>query len=337
MLVLADRDDHSEDFVEGMRRAGVPIDVLRLRSDVSPSLLVSLVRYLRAGTFDLIHTHLYHADLYGTLAARLAGYRRIVSTKHGFNPWQLQRRYAFLARLAACSQRGNIVISDALGAWLAKTVSLPRARMRTIHYALDSQQFRQNGGPEPTLAHLPRPVIGTVSRLLEQKGVHVLIAAFAECLRRHQARSLVIAGDGPARGSLEAMVRDLGLAAHVHFLGHVPHERLRAVVETFDIFGFPSFGEGFGLVLLEAMACEKPVVASNVLAIPEIVRHEETGLLVPAGDATAMAQALLRLTESPDLRRRFGQAGRQRAEKEFTVERMVRETMQVYREVLQGR
>jgi glycosyltransferase involved in cell wall biosynthesis len=332
--VLANAADQVQSFVADMRARGVQTDYLCISSDIDPCLIARLVRYMRQRPVDMVHTHLFHADIYGTLAAHLAGIHRVVSTKHGFNPWRRQRLYGWLDRLAACGQTQIITISDAIGQWLEQVERLPATKMSTVHYALDVERFRGDQRMSPLFATLSRPLVGTVTRLLHQKGVHILLDAFAACLRHVPQASLVVLGDGPERPALEAQVRAHRMAQRVHFLGYMDTTDVSAIMQGVDIFAFPTFGEGFGLVLLEAMAWGKPVVASQVMAIPEIVSHEETGLLVPPGDATSLAQALLRLMQDPLLCHRLGMAGQRRVERTFTVERMVQQTVCVYDQLL---
>lgn len=332
MLVLADSEDRPASFIEQMRDRGVQTDLISMGGDVDPLLVVQLLRYLNRKPFDLIHTHLFHADLYGTLAGQLAGFRQIISTKHGFNPWRTRTLYAFLDRLAAKYQQQLIVISQAIGEWLVEVERLPANKMQVVHYAIDMDKFRPSTTQE--LLNIPKPIIGTVTRLLHQKGVHVLLAAFAKCLETYPKASLVIVGDGPVRRQLEEQSRTLSIAAQTHFLGYVAHPTLGDILEAFDIFAFPTFGEGFGLALLEAMTSGKPVVASKVMAIPEIVIDGETGLLVPPDDSDALARALLKLMSDPRKCQQFGTAGRQRVEAEFTLDRMVQKTIEVYEKLV---
>jgi glycosyltransferase involved in cell wall biosynthesis len=334
MLVLTNSANQAQSFMAHMRARGVQTDCLCMPSDIDPFLVARLAWYMRQHCVDIVHTHLFHADIYGTLAARLAGINRLVSTKHGFDPWRRKRLYGWLDRLAAGWQMHIITISEAIGQWLVQVERLPATKMRTIHYALDVEHFRGDQRMSPVLAALSRPLIGTVTRLLRQKGVHILLDAFATCLRQVSQASLVVLGDGPERAALEAQVRAHGMAQRVHFFGYMATPDVSAIMRGIDIFAFPTFGEGFGLVLLEAMAWGKPVVASQVMAIPEIVLHEETGLLVPQGDAMSLAQALLRLMQDPTLCHTLGMAGQKRVEREFTVERMVQQTVCVYDRLL---
>ena len=329
MLVLAGPGDHPAPFVASMKSRGIDCELISMRSNLDPLLLRRLVQFMRGHPSQLVHTHLIHADLYGTLAARLAGISAVVSTKHGYNPWRAKLFYAFLDRLASRFQDRIVTISDALANWLVEVEGLQREKLSTVHYALDAESFRSLETGDPPLKVSP-PVIGTISRLIHQKGIHVLLKAFAVCAKHHPSISLVVVGDGPERSNLENLAEQLGLGPKVHFLGY--RSDVDRILSRLDIFTLPSFGEGFGLVLLEAMACSKPVVATDVMSIPEIVQQGETGLLVPAQDVSALAQALETLIGNPELRDRFGKAGFQRVKKTFAVEHMVRKTIEVYQE-----
>lgn len=157
------------------------------------------------------------------------------------------------------------------------------------------------------------PYIFTAGRLVEQKGLDVLLAAYARARSALGGHRLVIAGDGPEREPLLRLAASLGLNGDVSFTGSVGRKRLAALLRGADAFAFPSRREAFGVALLEAMAAGVPAVAARVGGIPEFARDGENALLVAADDAEQLAAALVRLVGEPDLRRRLVEGGRSRA------------------------
>jgi glycosyltransferase involved in cell wall biosynthesis len=174
------------------------------------------------------------------------------------------------------------------------------------------------------------PLIGAVGRLTEQKGFDYLLEAFARVRDNVNEAHLVIAGDGERRHALESKARLLNIADAVHFLGW--RNDVPSIMIDLDALIVPSLWEGFGLVTLEAMALSKPIVASNVSALPEIISHNETGLLVPPADSAALADSILNLLRDPEKAKTFGPRGRARLEKEFTIQRMAQRHVVVYKE-----
>jgi glycosyltransferase involved in cell wall biosynthesis len=148
----------------------------------------------------------------------------------------------------------------------------------------------------------------------------------------HQDVVLLVVGEGELRAELESLSNDLGIRAFVRFLGF--RSDTAAVMSAIDVLVLPSLWEGFGLVLLEAMASRKPIVASQVSAIPEIVDNGRTGYLVQPRDYAGIAAALVRLIVAPDTRRAMGEDGRRRLESSFSVDRMAAEIEHIYDEAL---
>ncbi|MFN8448235.1 MAG: glycosyltransferase family 4 protein [Anaerolineae bacterium] len=142
---------------------------------------------------------------------------------------------------------------------------------------------------------------------------------------------MIIAGDGSQRAALESEAQALGVRDRVHFLGW--RDDATAVLAALDVLLMPSLWEGFGLVMLEAMAQTTPIIGSAVSAIPEVVVDGETGLLVPPRDSAALADALARMLGDPALRRHMGLLGQDRVETAFSVERMAAETVAVYEQI----
>jgi glycosyltransferase involved in cell wall biosynthesis len=224
-----------------------------------------------------------------------------------------------------------ICITEALARFNLEVVGLPADKLRVVHYGLDAppEPWGPAGGPE-----LPSetPVLLAICRLVEQKGVDVAIDALASVRERHSEAHLVVLGEGPLRGDLEARAEERGVADGVSFpgrVGDVSWWLTRAAMLV-----HPARWEGFGLALLEAMLSARPVVASAVSSIPEIVDDGETGRLVPVGDVEALADAIGDLLEHPARATAMGEAGLALAQAEFSVERMAERTVGVYEEVL---
>jgi len=280
-----------------------------------------LRRELRRLRPDVVHTRNW-GGVDGILAARLGGLRGIVHGEHGWdmndpngtNPRRLRAR-RFLSR----SVREITCVSKDIERWLVEKVRV-RARVTQIYSGVDTERFRPGPDGHEIREELgiPKgaPVLGTLSRLDPIKDHPTLFAAFARVRERHPGAHLLVVGDGPEREKLEGL-RGPG----VHLLGN----RLDAprVLRAFDLFVLPSRNEGISNTILEAMATGLPVIASRVGGNPELVEEGETGRLVPAGDAEALAGALLDYLDGPEPRRAHGSAGRARTIAHFSIASMV--------------
>ena len=179
------------------------------------------------------------------------------------------------------------------------------------------------------------PVVLNVAALVPHKGQRHLIDAFAGVVRAVPDARLVILGQGELLESLEKQVHQLGLEKHVLLPGF--RTDVLSLMKTADIFVMSSVMEGLGTSLLDAMACARPIVATDTGGIPEVVVHEETGLLVPPKDPDALSDALVALLEDEERARRYGAAGYERVHHRFSVEHMVADTVAVYQDMLSRR
>ncbi len=336
MLVLADRNDRPGPFLKRMRAVGIPTIVMPIMADLDPLLLPRLVRFIRQGGYEIVHTHLFHADLYGGLAARLAGIRLVISTRH--NDDAFRRRYLFRGLIAWSARYCDqiICISESVRRFCETTEGIPRKKMTVVHYGLapkattGNRRWRREFGWGDDV-----PVIGIVARLTAQKGHTTLLRAMPEVVRQFCTAQLVVVGDGELRRELQGCAQQLGIERHVHFLGY--RDNAAAIMPGFEIFVLPSRWEGFGLVFLEAMAAGLPIVATQVGSIPEIVQHGHTGLLVPVDDVRALAHAICTLLADRNLAQTMGQVGRRRLKENFTLAAMVERTCAVYARLLSER
>lgn len=233
-----------------------------------------------------------------------------------------------LDRVAACSHSAKAVL-EARG--------VAPERIRVLYQAVSGDFSAQ---PDPALRRELCPddcfLVGYVGRLVHEKAVDVLLRALA-LLPPHFA--LCAVGGGREAEALAALAEELGLAGRVTWLGRVPREQMARTLSTFDALVLPSrsiptWQEQFGAVLVEAMFCETPVIGSSSGAIPEVIG--DAGLVFPEEDAAALAERLRGLQADEALRRQLGQAGRQRALREFSVEVYVERLLGLFEEALQG-
>lgn len=308
-----------------LEAAGLDVRFRRTFGKLDPFTLGWLSRLVGEEKVQLIHTHLSTASLLGGLAGRRARVP-VVSTVHGLNS-------------KTCYTRASLVIavSNAVKRHLVSQ-GLPSGRIRVIRGGVDLGAFERDEDGRAFRAQFgisaEAPVLVAAGRLSPEKGHRVVLEATRRLLRKGNFPHLrlLIIGEGDLRRELAAEAGRLGLGRSVIFTGFlldvVP--ALRAA----DVCVLPSLKEGLSLSVVEAMAAGKPVVASRVGGLPEVVLPGETGLLVPPGDPEKLAAALHHLLTQPEAARQMGEAGRLRAAECFNLEDMVTRTEEVYWEAL---
>lgn len=315
-------------------QAGVRVQALLrrlIKRRKSPRYAWELARLVRRECFDLVHAHMFASAL--ASAEALAGTETpLVITEHSQAAWRSP--YACRCSQWAYSRAKHIIAVSREIKWrLVEQDGVPYDRVSVIMNAVSPAPL-QALIKAPDLPGVPEAsaLVGVVTRLQPEKGVAYFIEAAAAILQRLPRVHFLIIGDGPRRRALQMYAEQLGIQKHVHFLGF----RLdaRAIVASLDVLVVPSLSEGTPLVTLEAMAAGVPVVASAVGGIPEQVKHEGEGLLVPPGNALALGEAILRLLANPSWARMLGQAGRQRVAAQFRLETMVKQTEDLYRALL---
>jgi glycosyltransferase involved in cell wall biosynthesis len=313
-------------------RLGVPYSLVRCGADVDPRLAIAVTRAVRRERPDLLHSHLVHADVYGTLAS-IATRTPIVSSRHNDDRYLLGA-FRYVDRTFARRARRLIAISDAVRRFLERA-GLPSGKLVTIRYGLDELPAAPSE-VMPAEAGVPAraPLVLAVGRLTQQKDHATLLRAFARAHERHPSACLAILGIGPREAATRALAHDLGLDGAVVLPGRL---EIRDWLARADVFVHTSRWEGFGMVLLEAMLASLPVVATRVSAVPEVVADGETGLLCEPGDDEGVARALTALLDDPQRARALGEAGLARARTEFSVERMAERTLAVYESALARR
>lgn len=339
LVILVEKERPMEDMMQEARQRGIPARRLVISRDYDLGLTLRLRRTLRQIQPDLVHTHLIHADLFGWLAAKLAGVRAVVSSRHNDDQFRYHPLWRRISPWLWKMTSAGIAISAAIKNFSVEIEGAPANKVQVTPYGMEYRWITDEALGEARanlIAELGLAsdvlLLGMVCRIVEQKGIIYALQAFNRLQDRFPEARLVIAGDGELTGALKASSRELGIAERVHWLGW--RSDAADLIGAFDILLLPSLWEGFGLVLLEAMSRRVPVIASRVSAIPEVVVDGETGILVEARDAPALADAMGRLLEDRALRQHMGLLGAARLEEQFSIERTVSGTLELYRKVL---
>jgi glycosyltransferase involved in cell wall biosynthesis len=324
---------------EALQHRGIPHRPIPFRKRFSFRLISDVRALLREGGFDILHTHGGVAGFYGRRAARASRVPVVIHTFHGIHylhTHALAPRAAFIALDRRLSRHSDAVIcvSDSVRDQSLAYRLVPEDKLTVIRNGIDfdlvlpseSEEFRTQASRLGLDS--ARPLIGTVARLDPVKGLPVLLKAAPRIRSQHPAARFVIVGDGPEKAHLVALTQELRAREYVHFLG----ERADALswMGRCDVFVLPSLQEALPYVILEAAALAKPVVASEVGGIRELVKNQETGLLVPPGDPAALADAVIRLTEDPDLAQSLGRKLRSSLSEEYSLSRMLQQTQDLY-------
>lgn len=327
-----------QEYKTALEQAGVHVFFRIMRKYLDFRTLWVLVRYIRKEQFHIVHTHLIHADFYGTLAARLAGVTTIISSRHNDDRFRNYRPLIWVNRFLARWHSKIIVISDWIGTFLPEVEGIPQEKIVRIHYGLQPDTVMKHADKQYVRQQfqLPGqvPVIGTIGRLTAQKGHSYLLQAVKQVKAHFPELRVLILGEGELHPELEKQSKELGIESNVIFTGY--RNDAVKLLSGFDFFVFPSLWEGFGLVLLEAMALKKAIVASSVSAIPESVIDGKTGILVPPRNAERLAEAMLILLRETNLAHTMGEAGYRHLQENFSVQKMVEATEALYTSLTPG-
>jgi glycosyltransferase involved in cell wall biosynthesis len=320
---------------EEIRRTGVPFHVLHLDPGIRrPWHVLGIARHLRALQPDIVHTFLLTASLYGRLGAILAGVPIVIGTEVNIYEHK-QPHHALAERLLMRGTDRVVVSAESVREFYLRQVHADPARVDVIYNAVDWSQLQTTTSRDAMRSSLGVPqaatLAGIIARLTKQKAHQHLFDAMASTPELH-ALHLLVVGDGDLREELRDRVERQGLASRVHFLG--ARRDLGDLLAAIDLFVMPSLWEGLPLSMVLAMGAGLPVVATRVAGIPEVVRHGETGLLVPPADVPALGSALARLASDPTLRRTMGTAAAAFVHPRFGVDGYVAALTDLYDRLL---
>jgi len=319
----------------------IPIHPVEFERKISPGRVSRLAAIFRETGADLAHSMGARADFYTRLGAQRVGKPVVISTVAMFvEGYDVSSpvRWMYGRAMRATEQLGDryIAVSGAIRQELIRSHGIPAERVVKIYNGLELDAYR-SGNPEGSRLKTELgldpglPVVGTVGRLVYQKAHGDFLRAAAITQREIPEAQFLIVGEGPLLGELEQLSRELDLRAchFVGFRGDVPD-----ILPTLDVFALSSVLEGLPRVLVEAMACARPCVATDINGVREVVEDGVNGILVPTESPEKLAAAIASLLQHKDRAGALGQAARSRAFDQFDLRRTVREVDHLYGEAL---
>jgi len=314
------------------RQAGIRVQNLFCAGDLDLPFAYRLSQFLKELRPDIVHCHSRRgADILGGLAASIADIPTVVSRRVDNTEMRLMAalRYRPFRKVIAISSAIRDVLLDR---------GVEEERLVVIRDAVDTTAFVNKAECDAFQREFSLSkdhfVIAAAGQLIPRKGHRYLLQAVADLEDRYPQLRLVVFGDGYLNNQLRAQSASLGLGDVVQFAGF--RDDLDSFLGCFDLFAHPALAEGLGVVALKAAAAAVPVVGFEAGGMVEAVAHERTGVLVPSGDSDALAVAISRFIDDPDLGRRFGEAGRRRMQDEFSLETMAEQHLALYKTVLNG-
>ncbi len=346
-LITGPVENPSQDRRNQIEESGVnDIQVPQLRRNINLfydlRALLKIRRLLKKEKPDIVHTHTSKAGLLGRLAARLAGIPSIIHTPHG---------HVFFGYFGALKTKMFILLEKLASRITDRIIALtPREKADYLSYKVAEEDklvvipsgielHKCQPTPQEERSKLRKElgipdrsaVVGTAGRLVPVKGPGFLLQAIGQVISEHPDTYLVFAGDGPLRKNLKKDAVDRGLAKNIIFTGW--RDDMARVLSVFDIFCLPSLNEGMGRVLVEAMALGKPIVASDVGGIPDLIIPGKNGILVPPQNPGELAKQILFLIKNREEREKLGRAGKEMASA-YSDEIMVKKIAELYEKVL---
>jgi glycosyltransferase involved in cell wall biosynthesis len=317
---------------------GMEAAVFACRGRVDYKLVRELAKYCQVNHIDLLHTHGMKADVYGYAAHKASGVS-VISTHHihrdAWTPSPKMKLY-YRADLFCLKRFDRVAaVSEPVRRSLCNH-GVPDSIVRQISNGVNVKAFR---GAAPSLANdlglKSKLMIGYVGRLIRQKGIQNLLHSAKKLLGEFPDLVFIFVGDGPDRMLFEDMSRDLALGTSVVFAGK--RCDMPGVYASFDVLALPSENEALPMTLIEALSAGKAVVATRVGGIPQLIHHEQTGLLVEPRDVNGLTNALRRLLKSSALRAALGARGQALVQAEYSSMSMAQQYLQLYTELLDSK
>jgi glycosyltransferase involved in cell wall biosynthesis len=334
-------------FEEQIKEYGARLEPLDLRKRFNPKIVLRLAGLMKREKIDIVHSQGGRADFFARITAKLMKVPVMVSTIampiEGYDVNRIKKSiYIFLDRFSERFVDRFMVVSESLRKTLIERHRVHPEKVTTIYNGIEVDEYSIDGKGVGNQASEHKkefglendvPIIGAIGRLVWQKGLEYLLEAIPEIIKKFPRIKFLIVGEGSLRESLEMKSERLKIKENIIFTGF--RKDIKTILASIDILAMPSLQEGLPMILLEAMAMAKPIVATHIDGISELLDNGRTGALAPARDSRALAAAIIDLLSHGDKASQMGLAARKAVEEKFSVETMVEKVANVYQGLLQ--
>jgi len=321
VVVLKTNNELADQFAD----FGIKVKVFDKKGKFDLDVIERVTDYLKNLKPDIVHTHLFAGDFWGAMAARQAGVKIIISTKH--DTLKESRLRDYLAKQSRKKMTKVVAISDAIRDYLIKDQKLPLDKIEVIHNGIDVGKFYN---PDKRILQNRTFVIGSVGRLSKEKGHKHLIRACRFLKTKNW--KLILVGDGPMKKELQELSRSLGIDDKVEFTGGVSD--VRPYLEQIDAFVLPSISEGLSLAVLEAAAAGNFIIATNVGGVPEIIKDRETGLLIKPKSIEQLVDRLNWVLENVETSQKMALKLQDNVVRNFDINNTIKEYEHLYKRLV---
>ncbi|MCK4994897.1 MAG: glycosyltransferase [Candidatus Omnitrophica bacterium] len=324
-------------LAEDFKKSGIKVIHFNMRSRFDIFCLLRLSAFITNEKFDIVHTHLIDADIFGYFGTKIAGVSCIVSTKHNTDDFRKRKTIPMLLDSFVSNHLSkNIAVSNSVREFLIKYQSINPKNIEVVYNGIDILKFLPKKSKEQAKIDLKLNdkdyVVGTIARFDKQKGYKYLIKAIPLILQNHKNVHFVLVGEGSLKNRISEMVVSMGLKDKVTFLG--VRNDIPEILNALDILVLPSLWEGLGMVLLEAQAAGIVTVASDIDGIKEVIGDEKTGMLIPPADEKSLAQKVTTLIENESLRNLLIAQAKESVKEKFNIEVMTDKIESIYKKLL---
>jgi glycosyltransferase involved in cell wall biosynthesis len=326
-------------FADELEKEGIRVIALNKKSKLDFTVINKLARIMKENNINVVNTHLWGANFWGRIAAKLAKVPVIIATEHNEDTWKLPFYFLFDNILSDWTDKIIAVSSSVKEFYVSK--GIPTDKIEVVYNGIDIKQGQSPSGTVPVLHSAKireefgikeeETVLAVIGRLVPQKGHCYFLSALKELLKDHKIMALIV-GSGPIEEELKQFSYNLGLNGNVIFTG-LRRDIPDLLNNCIDILVMPSLREGLPLIALEAMSSGVPIIASKVGGIPELVIDGKTGLLVEPENHVALKEAIERLINDKGLRQQLIDNAKRKVEEEFCLDSMLSKTQNLYQEL----